>query len=136
MPAGYSGTPMAKKLGIKPGFEYLLFEQPDYYFDLFSELPEDIVELGAVKEQSADFIHLFCKDLESLYQSFEKYKPALKKDGMIWISWPKKCSGIKTDIDENKIRNYILEKGLVDIKVAAVDEIWSGLKVVYRVKDR
>lgn len=135
MPTGYSGTPLAKKLGIKSGFNYLLSGQPEYYFDLFSELPENIVELAKVMEQSADFIHLFCKDLETLHNSFEKYKPALKKNGMIWISWPKKSSGIKTDIDENMIRNYILEKGLVDIKVAAIDEVWSGLKFMYRKKE-
>lgn len=131
MPSGYSGTPLAKKLGIKAGYKYLLNNQPEYYFELFSDLPEGISEIDSLLPNSADFIHLFCKDITILHTSFELHLPTLKKNGTLWISWPKKSSGIQTDIDGNVVRNYLLSIGLVDVKVAAVDEImeWTEIHV-------
>ena len=136
MSSGYSGTPLAKKLGFKSGYRYLLCNEPDFYFDLFPELPDDIIKLNSLTKESADFIHIFCHDLRAFEETFIPHKVALKKNGTMWISWPIKSSTIKTDIDGNKVRSYILENGLVDVKVAAIDETWSALKAVYRTKDR
>lgn len=83
-----------------------------------------------------DFIHVFTQNLKNFENEFLRCKKYLKKDGMLWISWPKKSSKVPTDLDENVIREFGLKNGLVDVKVCAIDEIWSGLKFVYRVKDR
>jgi len=136
MSAGYSGTPLAKKLGIKEGITIVLYNRPDYYWDLFSDLPESIKELTGVKKEEADFIHVFCKTIEELEKIIPIYKAALKKTGMLWVSWPKGSSKISTNLKRDDIRSYVLHIGLVDIKVAAIDEDWSGLKFVYRVSDR
>jgi hypothetical protein len=133
--AGYSGTPLLKKLGIKPGFAISVLYPPGAYFEWLSPLPEKVV----VKEKPTgelDFIHVFVKDKKTFQQLFMKTKKNLKKDGMLWVSWPKKSSKVATDLDENIIRDFGLKEGLVDIKVCAVDEIWSGLKFVIPVKDR
>jgi hypothetical protein len=133
--AGYSGTPLQKKLGIKPGANVLIQNEPDEYFDWISPLPIDV----SIKKSSAkelDFIHAFVKDQKEFKKLFLSNKKVLKKDGMMWISWPKKSSGVTTDLDENFIRDFGLQHGLVDVKVCAVNEIWSGLKFVYRLKDR
>lgn len=100
------------------------------------DLSEDIEVLPKPITESADFIHLFCISFDKLKSAVKMYKPALKKTGMLWISWPKGSSSIPTDLKPDPIRNHLLETGLVDIKVAAVDDIWSGLKFTYRVKDR
>jgi hypothetical protein len=133
--AGYSGTPLVKKLGIKPGSTIYIVHAPAEYFEWVHPLPDDVV----VKEKLAgklDFIHLFVKDKKHFQQAFGKAQKCLRDDGMLWISWPKKSSKIQTDLDENIIRDFGLDQGLVDVKVCAVDEIWSGLKFVVRVKDR
>ena len=130
---GYSGTPLAKKLGIKSNFKIKLVNPPDYYFKLFSDLPENMKE---VKDTKKDFIHYFAKDAETLNKEIKGLKNELEQNGMIWISWYKKSSKIPTDVTENIIRDIALKNGLVDIKVCAVDEIWSGLKLVIPVKDR
>jgi hypothetical protein len=133
--AGYSGTPLVKKLGIRSGFVLHVIQPPTDYFNWLHPLPEDL----AIKTKLAgelDFIHLFVKDKKSFQQGFTKSKKHLKKDGMLWVSWPKKSSKIITDLDENIIRDFGLDEGLVDVKVCAVDETWSGLKFVVRVKDR
>lgn len=133
--AGYSGTPLQKKLGIKPGIKLFIQNAPANYFDWISPLPEKVsVSKSAINE--LDFIHLFVKDQKEFTRSFTSNKKHLKKDGMMWISWPKKSSGVITDLDENFIRDFGLKGGLVDVKVCAVDETWSGLKFVYRLKDR
>lgn len=133
--AGYSGTPLQKKLGIKAGTSVFIQNAPANYFDWVSPLPEDVsVKRTSVKE--LDFIHSFVKDQKEFKKLFVANKKNLKKDGMMWISWPKKSSGVATDLDENFIRDFGLQAGLVDVKVCAVDETWSGLKFVYRVKDR
>jgi len=136
MPSGYSGTPLTKKLGIKEGFKILPVNAPDYYFDLLEDLPEDLVVLEQKNKEKADFIHLFAKESKFLLQEFPRLKEHLEINGMIWVSWQKKASKVPTDVDENLVRSTGLKNGLVDIKICAVDEIWSGLKFVYRVKDR
>jgi len=133
--AGYSGTPLAKKLGVKPGFCIRLVNAPDYYLDLFTDLPSDL-RFAKAGEGPIDFIHFFTKSNDEYINLLPSLKEQLKPNGMIWASWPKKASKIVTDITEDKIRNFALEIGLVDIKVCAVDEIWSGLKLVIPVKDR
>ncbi len=137
MPAGYSGTPLAKKLGIKAGFSVLLLEKPSYYFDLFSDWPDEVNLFDTdAPEGSLDFVHLFCTHKEAFEEQALLAKKYLKKTGMLWVSWPKGKSSIPTDLKRDPIREFLLAHGLVDIKVAAVDEDWSGLKFMYRVKDR
>lgn len=136
MNTGYSKTPLAKKLGIKSGYTFVTYNTPNHYFNLFEDFPEDITELSDLKKQSADFIHVFCTTLEELDLVITTYKPVLKINGLLWVSWPKGSSKIKTDLKREPIRDLVLSKGLVDIKVAAIDNDWSGLKFVYRLKDR
>ena len=134
MPA-YSTTPLAQKLGIKAGFAVKLVNAPDYYFNLFTDLPTDLI-LTADENQKKDFIHFFTKSKSEYTSQLPVLKNQLKPNGMLWVSWPKKASKVPTDITEDIIRNYAIEKGLVDIKVCSVDEIWSGLKLVIPVKQR
>jgi len=136
MPSGYSGTPLAKKLGIKAGQSYLLCNEPKYYFDLFDDFLSDAIPLKKIENETADFIHIFCATEEELFEFVSLYKSALKKTGMLWISWPKGSSKIATDLKRDPIRVHLLSIGLVDVKIASVDEDWSGLKFVYRLKDR
>jgi|SRR3569833_49633 len=132
--SGYSGTPLAKKLGIKDEFHISLINPPDYYLDLFTDLPPNLYfESDTAK---VDFIHFFTKSKVEYESLLPALKEQIKANGMIWVSWPKKAAKIETGITEDVIRNYALQIGLVDIKVCAVDEIWSGLKLVIPVKDR
>ncbi len=133
--SGYSGTPLARKLGIKEGYHCYFHKSPAHYFDLFEDLP-DIELVETPEKESLDFIHAFVLSDQELKEIGPKVKNYLKKTGILWMSWPKQSSGIKTDINRDVIRTYLLGIGLVDIKVAAVDETWSGLKFMYRVKDR
>jgi hypothetical protein len=132
--AGYSGTPLAKKLGIKEGFKLALFNQPDYYFSLFTDFPTDIKLTN--NKSKVDFIHYFAREGKQLQKDIVKLKNRIEQNGMIWISWPKKSAKVPTDVTEDMIRMIALTNGLVDIKVCAVDETWSGLKLVIPVKDR
>lgn len=136
MPA-YSTTPLAKKLGVKPGFQVWLINAPNHYLDLFNDWPDGthIID-GNPAVESVDFIHLFCYHMEELVQHAAQGKAALKKNGLLWVSWPKGTAKIPTDLKREPIREYLLDVGLVDVKVASVDDTWSGLKFVYRVKDR
>jgi hypothetical protein len=136
MPSGYSGTPLSKKLGIKSGHCYLLYNEPKHYFNLFRDFPEDAIKLKHIETEKADFIHLFCTTEKELHETVTLFKPALKKSGMLWVSWSKGSSKIQTDLKREPIREYMLSIGLVDIKVAAIDDDWSGLKFVYRLKER
>lgn len=133
--AGYSKTPLLKKLGIKENFKIRLLHSPSNYFDLLEELPSGVVLLEDNSEL-ADFIHLFAKDVATLENHFHQIKEDIVKNGMIWISWYKKASKMPTDLTENIIRNTALAAGLVDVKVCAVDEKWSGLKIVIRKENR
>ena len=131
---GYSGTPLSKKLGLKDGFTISVLNQPDYYFDLFVDLPE--IQITKDKKLKKDFIHYFVTKEKILLKDIGDLKEQIVQNGMIWISWPKKSSKVETDITEDVIRNIALKNGLVDIKVCAVDEVWSGLKLVIPVKER
>ena len=133
--AGYSSTPLAKKLGIKPEFKMRLINAPDYYFELFADLPDD-VNILTDKKIKKNFIHLFVKKLGDLEKYIFEIKNEIEQDGIIWISWYKKSSKIPTDVTEDKIREIALTNGLVDVKVCAVDDVWSGLKLVIPVKKR
>jgi hypothetical protein len=135
---GYSGTPLAKKLGIKDNFRAALLHVPD---DVKSELREALATcqiqntLSHVK-RDLDFIFLFAKSCADLHLELMPAAKALAPTGMLWISWPKKSSGVITDLTEDEIRQSGLAAGLVDIKVCAVTEVWSGLKFVIPVKNR
>lgn len=108
---------------------------PANYFDLIAPLPDGVTVLERPHSE-VDFIHLFATRQSLFKTQFVKAKKILQKDGMLWASWPKKASRQPTDLDENVIRDFGLRSGLVDVKVCAVDEVWSGLKFVFRVKDR
>lgn len=133
--AGYSGTPLAKKLGIKDGFTIKIVNAPDDYYDLFSDLPSDLVHEND-PQTNKDFIHYFVKSVATLEKDISLLKQEIVQNGIIWISWPKKASKVETDLNGNIVRQIGLNHGLVDIKVCAVNEIWSGLKFVIPVKDR
>ncbi len=132
---GYSGTPLPKKLGIKDDFRVALLHMPD---DVRKKLTRRIQKLQSYKPASKnfDFIFLFAKSRAALELDLCPAAQALAPAGMLWISWPKKSSGIATDLDENYVRQSGLAAGLVDIKVCAVTEVWSGLKFVIPVKNR
>ena len=132
--AGYSKRSLVDKLGIKPGFKICLVNTPSGYDQTLGELPP--VTQVETLAGPLDFIHFFTQEQAELEHRFLHLKEALAQTGMLWISWPKKAAKMKTDLDENIIREIGLAHGLVDIKVAAIDETWSGLKFVYRIKDR
>jgi hypothetical protein len=131
----YTNTKLIDKLGIKRGFSILILNSPENYFSLIGELPMDVrVNKKFIKEM--DFIHFFTKERKQLEEYFPVLKNHISEKGILWISWPKISSKVKTDINENIIRETGLREGLVDVKVCSVDEVWSGLKFVYRLKDR
>jgi hypothetical protein len=132
MPAGYSNTPLYKKLGLKNGLRIWLVHAPAHYADLLGE-KIDVVS-DAAKE--VDFIHLFTNSVSELESLLPALKDTLVKTGTLWVSWYKKSSGKQTDLTETLVRETGLGAGLVDVKVCAVDEDWSGLKFMFRVKDR
>ena len=132
--AGYSGTPLIKKLGIKSGSKVVVVNEPASYWEWLAPLPER-VDVKTHKLE-VDFVHLFVTEKKIFEREFLKYKKLMKKEGMLWVSWPKKASKVVTDLDETIIRDFGLKNGLVDVKVCAVDEIWSGLKFMVRLKDR
>jgi len=132
--AGYSGTPLHKKLGIKAGQRAWFAGAPAGY-------AEELARAGGVRaapqlEKDLEFLHLFTDSRKSLTQQFPKLRDSMTPAGVLWISWPKKSSGKTTDLDENVVREIGLKAGLVDVKVCAVDDTWSALKFVFRLKDR
>ena len=129
--AGYSGTPLVKKLGLAEGQRAFIEKPPDGYFALLAPLPEN-VEFVPRMAGKLDFIQLFVREASRLRERLPAYLDKLDPDGTIWISWPKKASKVPTDITEDTIREVALPLGLVDVKVCAVDETWSGLKLVIR----
>jgi hypothetical protein len=133
--AGYSKTPLVKKLGLKPGFRLILLNAPQNYRQTLGDLPENVIVADTLAGP-LDFIHFFTTSREALAAEFPRLKQALAPTGMLWISWPKRSAKVETDLTEDIIRAIGLENGLVDVKVAAVNEVWSGLKFVYRLKDR
>lgn len=135
--AGYSGTPLLKKLGIKSGNRLLVINKPNHYFEMLGELPGDVEIVDIDYSEPVNFIHFFCRELDELHNLFPILKEKLTKDGMIWISWIKKASkNFEWTFTETEVRSYGLQIGLVDVKVCAVDEDWSGLKFMYRREDR
>lgn len=133
VPTGYSGTPLLKKLGIKENMRVMLIHEPENYFGL---LEKNIAEQFCKKNEKPDFIHLFAKTKKDFEIEMRKLKSLIKPTTSIWISWYKKSAGIPTDITEDVIRNYALQNELVDIKVCAVSDVWSGLKLVVPVAKR
>jgi len=128
--AGYSGTPLAKKLGIKPGSAIFLIAAPGHYDELLAPLPEGVKR--ARKIDDADIAHFFETSRARMEKDLRAAVPKMQQDAAIWISWPKKAAKLATDITEDTVRAVALPLGLVDIKVCAVDETWSGLKLVIR----
>jgi len=128
--AGYSGTPLAKKLGIKPAAKLFTVAAPGHYDELLAPLPEAVKRVRKIDD--ADIAHFFVTTRARLDKELRAAASRMKQDAAIWISWPKKSSKVETDISEDTIREVALPLGLVDIKVCAVDEIWSGLKLVIR----
>jgi hypothetical protein len=130
--AGYSGTPLLQKLGIKPGMNILLVNAPADYFEL---LGTDISQ-QLVQSPPADLVHLFAVSKKDLAKEFSKLIRKLPPAASIWISWYKKSAKIATDITEDTIREIVLPTGWVDVKVCAVSDVWSGLKIVKRISQR
>lgn len=133
--AGYSGTPLAKKLGIKAGHTVVPLHAPANYRELLEPLP-DSVRFAKKANADADVVHLFVTKSGDLRESLTALRSQLQPDAAIWVSWPKKSSKVPTDVTEDVIRDVALPLGFVDIKVCAVDDVWSGLKVVVRVANR
>lgn len=132
---GYSGTPLPQKLGIKEQFRVLLLDAPA---NVKAELKSALARCRMAKdgEGALDFSMIFVKRAADLKKNFSPVARQLAPAGMLWVSWPKKSSGVETDLDENEVRRTGLEAGLVDVKVCAVTDVWSGLKFVIRIEDR
>lgn len=132
--AGYSKTPLVKKLGIKPGDRVAFVNAPDGFVGKLEGLPPDVRVTGANGE--AEVAIVFARSMAEFKKSFAAATRRMPADGMVWAAWPKRASGIQTDLSESNIREFGLGIGVVDIKVCAINETWSGLKFVIRVKDR
>lgn len=133
--AGYSGTPLVKKLGIKAAARVALVNAPDDFQATLGELPDD-VQFTKSTAKLLDLILFFVLSERILARDFTKLAQRLTTNGMIWIAWPKKSSGVATDLTFNCVQRIGLDAGLVDVKICAIDDTWSGLKFVYRLKDR
>ena len=133
--AGYSGTPLPQKLGIKAGTRVIVINAPANYRVLLGKLPDD-VEFANQLDAGARFVHLFATKRRELEKRLPQLRKQLCDDGTLWISWPKKSANVPTDVTEDVIRAVALPLGLVDVKVCAVNEIWSGLKLMIRREQR
>lgn len=133
--AGYSKRSLVEKLGIKANSSVLILNPPPDYARTLGPLPAGVRVAGKLAA-NLGFIHFFTEQRAALERSFPDLKKSLSFDGVLWISWPKGASKVKTDLNENIVREIGLANGLVDVKVCAVDEVWSGLKFVYRLTDR
>ena len=133
--SGYSTTPLVKKLGIKEGYKIYFKNPPENYEKLLTQLPDNLHILSRLSSE-IDIIQFFTKRKSELEKELKRQITKIKQNGMIWVSWPKKSSKVETDITEDVIREIALPMGLVDIKVCAVDEIWSGIKLVIRKENR
>ena len=139
MTVGYSGTPLAKKLGIKEGMTVLVVNAPADYAELVAPLPEGVTiveEMHAGRVRSVGIAHLFTNSRDELASELSRLRNVIAQDGAIWVSWYKKAAKLPTEITEDDIRTAAFPLGLVDVKVCAVDEKWSGLKVVIRRENR
>ncbi len=133
--AGYSGTPLPQKIGIKPGHRVSLLSAPLQFQSLLGELPAGAVYVSP-SARSVDVIVAFETSRKKLETALPKLASRIVPDGTVWIAWPKKTSGVATDLSENPVRDIALPLGLVDVKVCAIDETWSGLKFVIRKENR
>lgn len=133
--AGYSGTPLSKKLGIQEGSKLYLVQAPKDYLKIIAPVPHG-VKVESRMSGDIDIVHVFSVEKSQLLQALRACLDKLRTNGAIWVSWPKKASKVTTDITEDTIRQLALPMGLVDIKVCAVDEVWSGLKLVIRKENR
>jgi hypothetical protein len=133
--AGYSGTPLVKKLGIKEGSRVALVNAPKDFQAELGELPADVKFMKSTTK-SLDLMLFFVLSERLLARDFTKLAACLTSNGMIWIAWPKKSSGVTTDLTFERVQRIGLDAGLVDVKICAIDDTWSGLKFVYRLKDR
>lgn len=129
--AGYSGTPLAKKLGLKSGMQVWLHAAPEHYPALVAPLPEPVFFLAKLSAE-IDLAHIFCTRRAELAELLLKTRELLGPEAVLWVSWPKKTAKLDTDITEDAIRELCLPLGWVDVKVCAVDAVWSGLKLVVR----
>jgi hypothetical protein len=134
-PAGYSGTPLARKLGLVTGQRASAIGAPAHYRRLLAPEPAALIWLGP-QGNALDFVHLFVEREADLERRLPRQLARLVVNGMIWVSWPKKASGVATDVTEDVVRKHALALGLVDIKVCAVDDVWSALKLVIRKENR
>lgn len=132
---GYSATPLVAKLGIKSNFRLYTKNAPEFYIEYLENLSDDLHILKRISKD-LDLIHIFTNSRKELAEEIPKYIKFIKQTGMIWVSWPKKASKLPSDITEDVIRAVILPLGLVDVKVCAVDDVWSGLKLVIRRENR
>ncbi|HEX8781868.1 MAG TPA: hypothetical protein VF764_00750 [Steroidobacteraceae bacterium] len=133
--SGYSGTPLAKKLGIRAHARLYVRAAPDNYRALLAPLPEGVQSVRRIDART-DLIHLFATRAAPLARALAATRRTMRMDAVIWVSWPKRLSGVDTDISENEVRALALPLGLVDVKVCAVDDTWSGLKLVLRKSER
>jgi hypothetical protein len=132
---GYSGTPLSKKLGLKPGMRVAPLQAPVPYARLVADLPADIVLVDQA-DGATDLAHLFVTEAAVLGRELERLRQAMRADAVLWVSWPKKAAKVPTDVTEDVIRALALPLGWVDVKVCAVDAVWSGLKLVVRRSER
>jgi hypothetical protein len=130
--AGYSGTPLAKKLGLKPGSIILTINAPKGYKSWLAPLPAAVQFVSKAPSGGTDIVHLFVKSSAEFTEQLPKARKAIKSDGTIWVSWYKQPAGIPTDVTGDMVRSRALKTDLVDVKVCAVTDIWSGLKLVVR----
>ncbi len=128
---GYSGTPLVRKLGIKPGMRVWLRNAPDGFEDLLDGLPDD-VSLSRRKRSNVQLVMCFSTSAKKLEADVDLARSVIPQDGVIWTAWPKRASKVPTDITEDRLREMFLPTGLVDVKVCAIDDTWSGLKFVIR----
>ena len=133
--AGYSGTPLPQKLGIKPGTVVVAIDAPGNYRKLLDKIPSG-VNFATRPVGNTKFVHLFVKERRILEKHLQSLRRKIADDAAVWVSWPKKSSGVATDVTEDVIRAIVLPLGFVDIKVCAIDEIWSGLKLMIRKENR
>lgn len=135
--SGYSGAPLYKKLGIKEGATVLVFNPPDTFPSALTEVPFDFTLIPSATEPfSVDVILLFVRSYVELGASFSQMHPLLSHNGGLWVCWPKKSSGIESDLSQSAVQEHGLAHGLVDNKICSIDDTWSSLRFVYRLKDR
>jgi hypothetical protein len=135
-PAGYSGTPLARKLGIKAGARLALIGAPEGFDATLGDIPDDVVVRRRLGREPFDVIVAFFPERSTLERRLSALAAALDPAGGLWIAWPKRASGVRTDLTDTVVRGLGVAAGLVDNKVCAIDPVWSGLRLVYRLRDR